>query len=139
MASVFWEARGIIFVNYLEKGKNINSEYYIAFLEYLKAEIAKKRSHMAKKKVLFHQDNTPCHKSLKSMAKLHELDFELLPHPPYSRDLAPSDYYLFEDLKKKLQGSKFGSDQEVIADTKAYFKEKHQSFYKTGIEQLEKR
>ncbi|XP_018340261.1 PREDICTED: uncharacterized protein LOC108747353 [Trachymyrmex septentrionalis] len=36
------------------------------------------------------------------MAKLHELNFELLPHPPYSPDLAPSDYWLFADLKKML-------------------------------------
>ncbi|EFN85370.1 hypothetical protein EAI_14585, partial [Harpegnathos saltator] len=27
------------------------------------------------------------------------LNFELLPHPPYSPDLAPSDYWLFADLK----------------------------------------
>ncbi|GJQ76651.1 hypothetical protein Trydic_g15510 [Trypoxylus dichotomus] len=77
-----------------------SSEYYIALLERLKTEIAKKRSHMAKKKILFHQDNAPCHKSIKTMAKLHELNFELLPHPPYSPDLAPSDYWLFADLKK---------------------------------------
>ena len=36
-------------------------------------------------------------------AKLHELHFELLPHPPYSPDLAPSDYWLFADLKKNAR------------------------------------
>ncbi|QQP37467.1 Histone-lysine N-methyltransferase SETMAR, partial [Caligus rogercresseyi] len=35
-------------------------------------------------------------------AKLLELKFELLSHPPYSPDLAPSDYWLFADLKKML-------------------------------------
>ena len=82
MASVFWDAHGIIFIDYLEKGKTINSEYYIALLERLKDEIAEKRPHLKKKKVLFHQDNAPCHKSMKTMAKLQELCFELLPHPP---------------------------------------------------------
>ena len=43
-------------------------------------------------KVLFHQDNAPCHKLIAMMAKLHELNFKLLPHPPFSLDLAPSDY-----------------------------------------------
>ena len=57
----------------------------------LKEEIAKERSQM-KKKVLFHEDNAPCHKLITMVAKLHELCFELLPHPPYSPDLAPSDY-----------------------------------------------
>ena len=32
-------------------------------------------------KVLFHQDNAPCHKSIAMMAKLDELHFKLLPHP----------------------------------------------------------
>ena len=139
MASVFWDAHGIIFIDYLQKGQTINSDYYIALLERLKDEIAKKRPHMAKKKVLFHQDNAPCHKSMKTMAKLNELGFELLPHPPYSPDLAPSDYWLFADLKKMLRGKRFGSNDEVIAETNAYFEGKEKSFYKGGIERLEKR
>ncbi|KAM8707598.1 hypothetical protein ACLKA7_014689 [Drosophila subpalustris] len=108
VASIFWDAHGIIFIDYLQKGQTINSDYYMALLERLKDEIAKKRPHMAKKKVLFHQDNAPCHKSMKTMAKLNELGFELLPHPPYSPDLAPSDYWLFADLKKMLRG-----DEEI--------------------------
>ena len=104
MASVFWDAHGIIFIDYLEKGKTINSDYYIAQLERLKDEIAEKRPHLKKKKVLFHQDNAPCHKSMKTMAKFNELGLELLPHPPYSPDLAPSDYFLFSDLKRMPAG-----------------------------------
>ncbi|KAL7724069.1 hypothetical protein ACLKA6_012721 [Drosophila palustris] len=50
MASVFWDAHGIIFIDYLQKGQTINSDYYMALLERLKDEIAKKRPHMAKKK-----------------------------------------------------------------------------------------
>ena len=85
LAYVFWDAQGILFIYYLEKGRIINSIYYIALLVRLKEEIAKKRPQM-KKKVLFQQDNSPCHKS---MAKLYELHFELLLHPSYSLDLTP--------------------------------------------------
>ena len=119
MASVFWDAHRIIYIDYLEKGKYINSDYYIELLVRLKDEIAKKRPHMKKKKIMFHQDNAPCHKSMKTMAKLSELGYKLLPHPPYSPDLAPSDYWLFADLKKMLQGKRFGSNEEVIAETEA--------------------
>lgn len=42
MASVFWDATGILFIDYLEKGKTINSDYYMALLDRLKDEIAKK-------------------------------------------------------------------------------------------------
>ena len=76
-----------------------------------------------------------CHKSLKTMAKLYELGFELLPHPPYSPDLAPSDYWLFAQLKKWLAGRKFHSNNEVITECVGQDK----SFYKKGIEMLERR
>ena len=48
---------------------------------HLKEEITKKRPQMKKKKVLVHQDNAPCHKLSAMMAKLHELQFELLLDP----------------------------------------------------------
>ena len=73
------------------------------------------------------------------MAKLHELHIKLLPHPPYSPDLAPSDYYLFAKLKTMLQGKRSGSNEETIAETEAYFEAKDKSFYKKDIEMLDKR
>jgi len=139
MASVFWDAHGIIFIDYLKRGKTINSDYYIALLERLKEEILEKRPHLQKKKVLFHQDNAPCHKSMKTMAKLNEMGFELLPHPPYSPDLAPSDFFLFSDLKRMLAGKKFNADEEVISETEAYFEDKDERYYKIGIQKLEDR
>ncbi|CAH2106941.1 unnamed protein product [Euphydryas editha] len=70
------------------------------------------------------------------MAKFHELGFELLSHPPYSPDLAPSDFFLFSDLKKILAGKKFNADEEVIAEIEVYFEAKHKSYYKNGIEKF---
>ncbi|XP_014475531.1 PREDICTED: histone-lysine N-methyltransferase SETMAR-like, partial [Dinoponera quadriceps] len=82
MAYVFWDAHCILFIEYLEKAQTINSNRYIGQLDRLKEEISKKRPHMQRKKLLFHRDNASCHKSLVTMAKLHELGFELIPHPP---------------------------------------------------------
>ena len=73
------------------------------------------------------------------MVKLNELRVELFPHPPHSPDLAPSDYWLFADLKKMLQGKRFGSNEEVIAETEVYFESKDESFYEIGIEKLDNR
>ena len=114
----------------LRKEKTINSKYYIALLVRLKEEITKKRPQMKKKKVPFHQDNALCHESIEMMAKLHELLFRLLPHPPYSSNLAPNDYWLFADLKRMLQQKKFGSNEEVILETEAYLKAKDKLFNK---------
>ena len=43
-----------------------------------------------------------------AMSKLHQLGFELLPHPPYSTDLAPSKFFLFSSLKNFLGGKDMG-------------------------------
>ena len=72
------------------------------------------------------------------MAKLHELHFELFPHQSYFPDLAFSDYWLFFDFKRILQGKRFGSNEEVISETEVYFVAKDKSFYKKVIEFLEK-
>ena len=43
MASVFWDSHGVFFIDYLEKGKTINSKRYIGQLMRLKNEIGEKR------------------------------------------------------------------------------------------------
>lgn len=139
MASVFWNAKGILLIDYLEKGKTITGEYYASLLEKLKAAIAEKRPGMAKKKVLFHHDNAPSHSSRVSQQKLTELRFQMLPHPPYSPDLAPSDYHLFPKLKTFLAGQKFGSNEEVIQEVNAYFEGLEETHFREGITNLEER
>ena len=57
--------------------------------------------------VLFLHDNAPAHRALATQKKLAYLDFQCLDHPPYSPDLAPSDYHLFPGLKKKSESSPF--------------------------------
>lgn len=108
------DAYGIIFIDFLEKEKAINSDYYIALLERLQDEIVERRPHLNKKKVLFHKDNAPCHQSMKTMEKLYEFGFELLPHPPYFPELAPSDFYLFSNLQI----------MQIIAEIESYFEPK---------------
>jgi histone-lysine N-methyltransferase SETMAR len=51
------------------------------------------------KVVLFLHDNVPAHRALATQKKVSYLGFQCLDHPPYSLDLAPSDYYLFTGLK----------------------------------------
>jgi hypothetical protein len=46
---------------------------------------------------------------------------EVLDHPPYSPDLAPSDFHWFLQLKKHLAGKKIDDDDEV-QDVTTWFK-----------------
>ena len=76
-------------------------------LQRLSDEIKKKRPYLAKKRVLFHQDNALDYTPVIVMFKINELKFKFFPHSLYSPDLAPSDYFLFPNLKKRLGGSRF--------------------------------
>jgi histone-lysine N-methyltransferase SETMAR len=139
MATVFWDSQGIIFIDYLQKGQIVTEVYYSTLLNCLYEELQTKRPRLARKKVIFHHDNAPTHTSTVAMAKLHELRFELLPHPPYSPDLAPCDFFLFPNLKIWLGGKKFSSDEEVIAAVDAYFEGLETSYFSEGIKKLEHR
>jgi histone-lysine N-methyltransferase SETMAR len=99
MASVFWDAEGVLFIDCLEKGKTITREYYSNLLTRLDKKIHEKSPGLQKKKIIFHQDNAPAHKTVLAMGKLRDLHYELLEHSPYSPDLAPSDFCLFPKLQ----------------------------------------
>ena len=60
------------------------------------------------------QDNVPAHTLQAVMTAATECGFEVLFHPPYSPDLAPSDFYLFPKMKTNLRGRSFGSNEGVM-------------------------
>jgi len=92
---------------------------------------------VCKKKKIFHQDNAPAHKSVLGMGKLSDLHYKLLKHPPYSPDLAPSDFCLFPKLKLFLAGQRFSLNQEAIAAVEGYFTDLMKNHYRDGIMALE--
>ena len=53
MASVFWDAEGILFIDYLEKGKKLTGEYYSNLLTRLNEKMHEKRPGLQKKKSSF--------------------------------------------------------------------------------------
>jgi histone-lysine N-methyltransferase SETMAR len=94
---------------------------------------------LQKKNIIFHQDNASAHKSVLAMGKLRDLHYELLEHPPYSPDLASSDFCLFPKLKLILAGQRFSSNQEAIAAVEGYFADLTKNHYRDGIMTLEHR
>ena len=66
---------------------------------------------------------------------------EILPHPPYSPDMAPSDFYLFPKLKSHLHGSQYGSNEGVIEAVNEYLGDQDQekAFNFEGLRKLQQR
>lgn len=139
MASVFWDSEGVIMIDYLEKGKTINGEYYASELTKLKTAIKEKRRGKLRAGVLLLQDNAPAHTAQVAVAEAAKCGFELLPHPPYSPDLAPSDFYLFPKLKSHLRGHHFGNNDDVIDAVEEFLRDQEANFFHDGIAMLEHR
>ena len=139
LASVFWDADGIIMVHYHEKGETITANVFCDLLVKLKEALKSKRRGKLRSGVLFHMDNAPAHKARKTLDLLADLGFEIMSRPPYSPDLAPSDYFLFPKLKSFLKGKRFACDYDVMSAVNGYFEEQDKTFYKSGIEMLFKR
>jgi len=83
-------------------------------------------------------DNAPADRALATQKELAYLGFQRLDHPPYSPDLALSDYYLFPGLKKQLKGH-FSSDAEVIAAAETWLDRQTSDFFLSGLQKLQQR
>ena len=84
-------------------------------------------------------DNAPAHQALATQKKLAHLSFQCLDHPPYSLDLAPSDYHLFAGLTKQLQFRHFSSDAEVVAAAETWLDGQPSEFFFSDLQKLEQR
>ncbi|CAF5175499.1 unnamed protein product, partial [Rotaria magnacalcarata] len=69
-----------------------------------------------------------------------ELDgIEVLPHPAYSPDLAPSDYGLFRSMVHFFRGRRFETFDQVEAACREFFESKEPHWYRDQIRQLAER
>jgi len=97
--------------HYQERGSKINSARYSEMLiDRLKPEIRSKRRGQLSKGIVLLYDNARPHTAAHTVEILQKLKFEVLAHPPYSPDLAPSHYRLIRPLKEALRGRRFTSE-----------------------------
>ncbi|XP_035744177.1 histone-lysine N-methyltransferase SETMAR-like [Vespa mandarinia] len=134
MLCVWWDCKGIVHYELLPPGQTIDSNLYCQQLERLRQAIEIKRPELINNKgVIFHHDNARPYTSLMTYQKLRELGWEVLMHPPYSPDLAPSDYHLFRSLQNSLNSAKLASKEACENYLSKFFVEKKKKFYNDGI------
>ena len=140
MLSVWWDFKGIIYYELLPYGQTINSDVYCSQLTNLNKVIHQKRPKLANRQsIVYQHDNARPHISLVTRNKLLALGWDVLPHPPYSPDLAPTDYHLFRSLQNSLSGKTFIDEDSVKRHIDCFFDSKPQEFYKHGIMTLVER
>ena len=109
MVDMFWDSEGLILAHCVPKRTTVTGGNYEDFLrtKFLPA-LREKRPKKAAA-VLFHHDNTPPHWVTRVQHFFDDNNFEVVPHAPYSPDLAPSDFWLFPTMKDTLRGRTFSS------------------------------
>ena len=105
----------------------------------LRQAIKRERIVKLSRGVLLQPDDARPHVSPKTVATIRELVFECLPHPPYSPDLAPSDYWLFGDMKRPLRGKRFPDFKGLDCQIKQWEKGTPKELNATGLEKLPER
>ncbi|BFZ08224.1 hypothetical protein BsWGS_11263 [Bradybaena similaris] len=95
----------------------------------------KKRSLLSKGALLLHDNNLP-HTAAHPVDTLQILQFEVLKHPAYNPDFAPSDFNLFGPMKEHLRGQRFADDNEVMSAVQTWLLATPKSFYMAGIHNL---
>ena len=85
------------------------------------------------------KDNARVNTCKVAMDAVEQNGYELIPHPAYSPDLAPSDFFLFPNLKKDIRGLHFRSDEEVVTAVEEWVNGKDPDFFSSGLMALEHR
>jgi [histone H3]-lysine36 N-dimethyltransferase SETMAR len=139
MLTLFFDAEGWLLTDFLVKGATITGQYYAGILEKLRQAIKEKRRGKLRKGVLLLDDNAPVHRAGVVLDAIHDLHWTRLNHPPYSPDLAPSDYRLFPDLKKSLKGKKFEDENEVKDAVMHWLDSQPKSYWENVISEARER
>jgi histone-lysine N-methyltransferase SETMAR len=136
MATVFWDCQGILLIDWLPEHRTINSDYYITVLSNLKDAIKRERRGKWSRGILLQHDNARPHTSFKTTAAVRELGFKTLPHPAYSPDLAPSDYWLFGAMKKPLRGRHYSNLSSLASGVSQWVRDTPKEWFTQGLQKL---
>ena len=141
MLCIWWDQKDVLYYELLKPGETINGGRYRTQLIHFKRAIAEKRPEYATRHeaIIFHHDNARPHVAIPVKNYLENSGWEVLPHPPYSPDLASSDYHLLRSMQNALTGIPFTSGQGFKNWLDSFLAAKPTQFFWDGIHKLPER
>ncbi|UYV76621.1 SETMAR [Cordylochernes scorpioides] len=141
MLCVWWDQTGVVYIKLLKPGETVNTSRYEQQMHSLREALNEKRPELREKhnKLILQHDNAPAHNATVVKNTIKDLGWELLPHPPYSPDLAPSDYHLFTSLGHALKSQEFSNSDILRKWLVDWFDSKGIEFFRQGIRKLPER
>ncbi len=119
MLTVFVDQRGTVLAEFKDQGVTVDAENYCDLLRRLKENVQRKRPDLwvrrpdGYRKFNLHHDNAPPHTAVLTLAFIGESSIDMVPHPPYSPDLAVCDFFIFPRLKSELRGHRFQNIRDM--------------------------
>jgi histone-lysine N-methyltransferase SETMAR len=114
MLTVIWGVDGFHIVDLMIPHRSFNSEHFVNHV--MTPMIIKPFPQVRTpppRRLHLHLDNYRVHLSKTTQQFTSENHTLHVPHPPYSRDLAPSDFWLFGRVKAALVGQRFEEPEEL--------------------------
>ncbi|UYV75050.1 SETMAR [Cordylochernes scorpioides] len=141
MLYVWWDQTGVVYFKLLKPGETVNTSRYEQQMHSLREALNEIRPELREKhnKLILQHDNAPAHNATVVKNTIKDLGWALLPHPPYSIDLAPSDYYLFTFLGHALKNQEFSNSDILRKWLVEWFDSKGIEFFRQGIRKLPER
>ena len=135
---IWWDQKGVVYYELLKPDETITSERYREQLISLSRALKEKRPEYTKRldKVIFLHDDAQPHVTKPVKEILEALYWDVLPHPPYSPDIAPSGYHLFRSMTRSLADKDFQSYEDIKKWINEWIESKHESFFHEGIRVL---
>ena len=110
-AHFFFDVQGIVHREFVPPGQTVNQEFYLEVLRRMRENVRKKTPRIVE--IGWMVSPLGQRPSLHSFVCDPVFGLSGIPHPPYSPDPAPSDFFLFLTMKKKLKGKRFATVEEV--------------------------
>ncbi len=120
MILTFFDSRGLVYYEFVQCPQTVNQQVFRAIFRRFDAAHARRHPHSSVRgRKFIHLDNAPAHNAHLTVTLIQQLGWTRLPHPAYSPDLAPNDFWFYSRLKINLKGVRFGSLdllKEAVAD-----------------------
>jgi histone-lysine N-methyltransferase SETMAR len=114
MLTIIWNPQKSHLINVLPKGCKFNAGYYIIELLSPLSDWRRTQQRRTDRKLLIDADNAYPHIVQASRDFLEVYGMKQVPHPPYSSNLTPTDFYVFGHVKNCLAGASFADVDELL-------------------------
>ncbi|UYV83854.1 hypothetical protein LAZ67_X000432 [Cordylochernes scorpioides] len=135
-----FDINGLVHHEFIPFGRTINQEVYLGIMRRLREAVRLKRpERWQNNDWILHIDNARPHTAHVVLQFLAKHSTIHIPHPPYSPDLAPNDFFLYPKLKMKLKGRKFDNVDMIQAESKATLRNLSKSDFISCFDNWKKR